>query len=348
MTMIASKIVLHQTSSGWVFANEAVLEKFVWENLQQIFGLSPLRRQYTSKGEICDILAVDADNGLVILELKNAEDRYLVQQLTRYYSNLLEEKPFLQEVDYSRPVRLISIAPIYHRHNLIDRKYNRLNIDFFMFSIVSDNEEFYLSLQDFEQDSIYKKHPIPYQPIEKFLLEGVSEPPELLIKWLGACTKEEQEGFLKVRSRMLSCNQGIKEFVNKKTIHYGVGKSKLCAEICLQHKTQIPILFLWLPTPSTYLWRSKRTRGRLRIWTDGQRISHVGHVPDGFGKMRTKHEWEQVPPELHPRNFTMGLTSHSQTPLEISIYLKYHNDSEKADFWDTLSTLAIEQLLKKQ
>jgi RecB family endonuclease NucS len=344
---MTSKVVLHQTSSGWIFANEAVLEQFVWENLQQIFGISPLRRQYISRGEICDILAVDTNKGLVILELKNVEDRYLVQQLTRYYANLLEERPFQQEVDYSRPVRLISIAPSYHRHNLIDREYNRLDIDFFKFSVATDNEDFYLLLQDVGQDSIYKKHLIPYQPIERFLLEGVAEPPELLIKWLGACTKEEQEGFLKVRSRLLSSDQRIKEFIGKKTIQYGVGKAKLCAEICLQHKTQIPTLFLWLPTPSTYLWGSRRTRGRLRIWTDGQQISYVGHVSKGFGKMRTKIEWEQVLPEQRPRNFSMGLTSHSQTPVEISIYLKHKNNSEQADSWDILSNLAIEQLLIK-
>ena len=35
--------------------------------------------------------------------------------------------------------------------------------------------------------------------------------------------------------------------------------------------------------------------GRLRIWTNGMTISHVGHIPDGFGKMKTLQEWEQVP-----------------------------------------------------
>jgi RecB family endonuclease NucS len=43
---------------------------------------------------VCDILAIDAQHQLHILELKNSEDRYLIQQLTRYYANLQEVKPF--------------------------------------------------------------------------------------------------------------------------------------------------------------------------------------------------------------------------------------------------------------
>ncbi|HEY9815019.1 MAG TPA: endonuclease NucS domain-containing protein, partial [Candidatus Obscuribacterales bacterium] len=95
-----SGVALHKTPSGWGFISEAALEKFIWTNLKQLFGVIPLKQQYVSNGEICDILAVDDDKGLVILELKNVEDRYLIQQLTRYYANLLEEKPFSQEVDY--------------------------------------------------------------------------------------------------------------------------------------------------------------------------------------------------------------------------------------------------------
>lgn len=36
--------------------------------------------QYTVAGEICDILALGKSNNLVIIELKNNEDRYLIPQ----------------------------------------------------------------------------------------------------------------------------------------------------------------------------------------------------------------------------------------------------------------------------
>ena len=345
-----SGVALHKTLSGWEFTSEAALEKFIWANLKEIFGFTAFKQQYISHGERCDILAVDDDKGLVILELKNVEDRYLIQQLTRYYANLLEEKPFSQEIDYSRSVQLIAIAPSYHRHNLIDRDYSKLNFELFQFSIIGDEKGFHFLLQKTGQDLIHKKHLIPYQPIEIPVVEGISEAPELLIKWLGGCTKEEQEGFLTVRSKILACNQRMKEIVDKRSIKYGSGKTKLCAEICFQQKSQKPILFLWLPTPSTWhTWRnsSKPMVGRLRVWTNGQTISHVGHVPKGFGKMRTMSEWQQISPEKRP-HMVQNSSSRSRTPVKVEGYLGYQSSSEKPNFWDTLSTLAIEKWLEKR
>jgi len=87
-----SGAALRKTGSGWEFASELALEDFVWENLDKLFKLIPLKRQHPEKGEYCDILAIDNNKQLTIIELKNAEDRYLVQQLTRYYDNLVDEK----------------------------------------------------------------------------------------------------------------------------------------------------------------------------------------------------------------------------------------------------------------
>ncbi|MBC6435548.1 DUF91 domain-containing protein [Nostoc sp. HG1] len=62
-------------------------------------------------GQICDILALRENKQLVVLELKNAEDRYIVQQLTRYYDALKEVKPLEDEIDYQQPISLIAIKP---------------------------------------------------------------------------------------------------------------------------------------------------------------------------------------------------------------------------------------------
>ncbi|MEH2310443.1 MAG: endonuclease NucS domain-containing protein [Nostoc sp.] len=82
---------LIKRGNSWKFATEADLEDFVWANLKELFGLIPLKRQYYIKGQICDVLALRENKQLVVLELKNAEDRYIVQQLTRYYDALLVE-----------------------------------------------------------------------------------------------------------------------------------------------------------------------------------------------------------------------------------------------------------------
>lgn len=86
-------------------------------------------------GEVCDILAIDTLGGLVIIELKNGEDRYVVQQLTRYYANLLEKKPLEAHIKYEKPVRLIAVTPSFHKHNWIDKQFNKLDIEFFTFEI---------------------------------------------------------------------------------------------------------------------------------------------------------------------------------------------------------------------
>jgi len=355
---MTSGVALHETSNGWEFISESALEKFVWISLPQLFELTPLKQQYNCHGEICDIIAIDKDKGLVILELKNVEDRYLIQQLTRYYANLVKERPFSQEVDYSRPVQLIGIAPSYHRHNLIDREHSRLNFTLFKFSVLRQEERFHFLLQEVDKEFIHKKHLIPYQPIELSSSDDIPDPPEQLLKWLGSCAKQEQEGILQVRNKILACSTRIKEIVEKKSIFYGSGKTKVCAEICFQQSCQKPILFLWLPTPNSIyrvVYKSgtneiafikKPIIGRLRIWTNGITISHVGHIPDGFGKMKTLQEWEQVPREKRPR-ITQGLSSQSKTPVEIEAYLRCRDNPEKPDFWDTLSSMTVEAWLKK-
>jgi len=87
-------VALRQTATGWAFISEAALEHFLWQNLAAL-GLTPLRQQYRLKEEICDLLAVDQQRGLVLLELKNVEDRSLMLKsrgtLTPYWrKNLLQ------------------------------------------------------------------------------------------------------------------------------------------------------------------------------------------------------------------------------------------------------------------
>jgi RecB family endonuclease NucS len=355
---MTSGVALHETSKGWGFISEAALEKFVWTSLTKLFDLTPLKQQYNCHGEICDIIAIDKDKGLVILELKNVEDRYLIQQLTRYYANLVKERPFSQEVDYSRPVQLIAIAPSYHRHNLIDGEHSSLDFTLFIFSVLREEERFHFLLQEVGKEFIHAKHLIPYQPIELSSSGDIPDPPEQLLKWLGGCAKQEQEGILQLRNKILGCSQRMKEIIEKKSIFYGSGRTKLCAEICFQQSTQKPILFLWLPTPSSInkvVYKSgtneiafikKPIIGRLRIWTNGITISHVGHISEGFGKMKTLQEWEQVPREKRP-HLMQSLSSKSKTPVEIEAYLTCRDKSEKLNFWDALSSMTVETWLKK-
>ncbi|MEA5449724.1 endonuclease NucS domain-containing protein [Leptolyngbya sp. CCNP1308] len=130
----------------WSFHTEFDLEEFIWANLEPLFNLKPLARQYVIQGQICDILAITLEQQLIVLELKNVEDRYVVQQLTRYYASLRQIQPFAEQVDYSLPIHLIAIAPTFHTHNHIDREYHRLDFEFYQFSIAEDGDRFRFQL----------------------------------------------------------------------------------------------------------------------------------------------------------------------------------------------------------
>jgi hypothetical protein len=126
------------------FRSETELENFVFIHLNTLLNLSPITRQYRIGTEICDVLATDNQKSLSIIELKNVEDRYIIQQLTRYYHGLIKTKPKFDEIDYRRPVKLIAIAPSFHAHNFVDKIYSKLNFEFLTFDLTVDNSTRYI------------------------------------------------------------------------------------------------------------------------------------------------------------------------------------------------------------
>ena len=276
-------MTLRRAGQEWEFVSEEALENFVWTNLKCLLSLNPLKRQYFVKGEICDILAVDDSGQLVVLELKNSEDRYIVQQLTRYYDSLLEEKPFKEEIDYDKPVRLVAVAPIFHKHNFIDCKYNKLALEFLQFEVLKREQLFYLRLKTTDGKQVSKLE-IPYREIDAAIIgENIPTPPSMLLEWLGTYNSEQQEAILKIRKQILSFDQRIEEITESKSIKYGRGKTKLCAELCFQRKSREIVLFLWLYIPN---YRKRQAVGRMQIRTsDWSDYLDFAHVPKGISKM---------------------------------------------------------------
>lgn len=280
-----SFVSLRKTGSGWEFESETILEDFVWVNLQQLLGLIPLKRQYRVSGQICDIVAVDDHKRLVLLELKNGEDRYIVQQLTRYYDALLDQKAFNAEIDYSQPVRLVAIAPSFHRDNFTDRKYSHLSIELFKFAITADGEQFYLQFKD-TNDNISQLE-IHYQV--KASTENVTPPPKKLLNFLSKCEKssdKERENVLKIRHKLLSFDSRMQEFIQANKIEYGKGKNQMCAEFYLGKNSYgypKPSLFLRLLEPSPY-YRRRQSILRMFIWTeeDWYSFSRMQYFPRAF------------------------------------------------------------------
>lgn len=282
-------VSLRKTGTGWEFASEAALEDFVWLNLPQLFGLTPLKRQYSVDGQFCDILALGESQELVVLELKNVEDRYVVQQLTRYYHALCEKKAFSEQIDYEKPVRLIAVAPSFHRDNLIDRKYHHLSIEFGQFTILAESEKYYLQLKDLENEKVTKLE-IPFQ--EQETKDNIPDPPRAFLNRLAKCTDKEQKQILKIRQKILSFDQRMQETANGGNFKYGKGQN-LCAELYFNSNSNEAILFLWLP-----FLRQRPSRARARIFTNWKTVSHIGYANKGFLKVKIVMQIEHYKIEL--------------------------------------------------
>ena len=294
--------MLRKTADRWDFESELALENFVWVNIEELFGLTPLVRQYCSNGEFCDILALDKQRRLVIIELKNSEDRYIVQQLTRYYDSIIKEKPFQSQVDYQQPIGLIAITPSFHRHNLVDRIYSKLDFQFLTFNIIPVEAKFYISLTNIDSSEVLKAK-IPYQQISYLKLnQELPSPPQILLETLGAYSKEDQQAILMIRHKLISFDERMLETATAKLIQYGRGKSKLCAEFYFDKKQGDLVLFLWLP-----LWRHlKPAIGRHRIWTDWKTVLYIAHIPEGLGRAKPEPEWKAISREAWPRKHLHG------------------------------------------
>lgn len=270
---------LRKTGSGWEFESEIDLEDFVWANLQQLLGLIPLKRQYRVNAQICDIVAIDENKRLVVLELKNCEDRYIVQQLTRYYDALLEEKAFNEEIDYGQPVRLVAIAPNFHKDNFTDRKYHKLFLEFLQFEIIETGDKCHLHLKDIDTNKVTK---VKIPQLTTDTTESLPIPPPALLKLLSGCTPEQTKVILQIRNQILSFDKRIEEMSTAASIKYGNGKSKqskLCAEFGSDSKGSI-LIFLWLPRKGL----TSKIISRARIWTDWNGEALIeGYVSEGIG-----------------------------------------------------------------
>ncbi|CDM96541.1 MULTISPECIES: endonuclease NucS domain-containing protein [Limnospira] len=281
---------LQNNGGEWGFVNEEALENFLYRNLEQLLKIQPLERQYNVESQRCDILAVGDRQKLVVLELKNAEDRGIVQQLTRYYDALLGEKPFGDRVDYDKPVQLIAIAPSFHRDNFTDKKYHTLDFQFLQFSVIENQDQFYLCLRDVDSNTVSRVK-IPYQkPPTDLELPPI---PTALAKMMKNCEPYQQK-ILEIREKILLFDNRIQEISSANSIKYGNGKaknSKFCAEF-MSYKDEI-ILFLWIP----YKMGESTRIGRARIWTNWQdRALIEGYVSKEVGNEinQTKRQVQKI------------------------------------------------------
>jgi len=254
--------MLIEKDGQWQFESEATFERLLWQNLEEWLNFQPLARQLRMCGEPCDIIARSSKGKPVILELKNEEDRYVVQQLTRYYHNFLEERPDLPQLDASKAPRLVAIIPSLHRHNFIDRLYHRLTVELWTFHIRKQHDQFLLELVSWETpDAKSTIKTIDLTPHIQIPTIAEPDPQSQLDKnWKSILSKRselDQKNLLEIRDRILSFSPKLGEVVTPSTATYGQMRSKtsLCEseERLLARFEQLslnnaPRLFFYLPS----------------------------------------------------------------------------------------------------
>ena len=359
--MVASSndvsIKLKRVGETWFCENEAVLEDLLWRNLSHFFGLVPLKRQFSVDGQICDILALGKEGQLAILELKNIQDRYVINQLTRYYAALMEQKPFQEQIDYSKPVRLIAIAPSFHKDNFSDQKYSLLDIEFVEFAISQVDACLTFELKQNNRQSV--KLAITCSPETNDV--DIASPPRALLNLLSQCSEGEYQSALKIREHILKYDKRIKEITGSSSIYYGSGKTRLCAELRFDKGREKLAIFLWLPHVASTSMSAKKITARMRLWTDWRKVPDLGHVPKGLGKMTGLTDRQFPDEESRSKYFDdpnyrksfVKLRGYSNPSykcglaLAIEDYMKLIGESEALDSLDYLIDLALKTWLKR-
>ncbi|ABB57807.1 hypothetical protein [Synechococcus elongatus] len=266
-------IQLTQSGAEWKFANEGELELLIWACLPHLLDCQPLQRQFRVSNQCCDILAVSQQR-LTVVELKVAEDRYLIPQLTRYFDALQREQPFADQVDYQRSIRLLAIAPSYHADNFTDIRYSQLSFELYQYQIRKHRQKHYLTLLNLEtQEQRHQEIPVLQLPSHS---EDLPEPPRLMQNWIKRCTPEQSAGLLKLRAKILKFDPRIQETAQDRGIYYGKGK-KYLAELRIDPAGEFCI-FLWL---SDRRYFSGQVR-RIRYWTNWITAGYWGPCSSGF------------------------------------------------------------------
>lgn len=280
-------MALIKIGNKWQFGNEFDLEEIVWKNLPRLLNLKPFKRQFQIRGQICDMLALDDQQRLVVIELKNVEDRYVVQQLTRYY-NVLKEYSLFEEVDLEQPICLIAIAPNFHQDTLIDCKYNVINIELMNFQIEAKDDCLYLKLTGAREEM---STPLLLQqgltPLQTKV--SIPEPPRKLLNWLSHASEAEFNATMMMREKILGFDKRIKEIIEPQRVVYGRGITKPCCEFkktgAFGFVDSELARFLWLPHPD-----GKPSVLRMMVGTDNvvQSVTGLLHCPK---TSRSKDLW---------------------------------------------------------
>jgi hypothetical protein len=168
------------------------------------------------------------------------------------------------------------------------------------FKIIEQQDKFYFQLLKLTNKFKYRIA-IPY--LKNRENTDIPKPSKLLLNILSKCDREEKIQVFRIRNKILSFDEQIKEIGDGGKILYGKSKNNVFAELRFDSKRNKVAMFLWLTNVSAR--KKNHFKARMRIWTDWTNVTDISHVPKGLGRTVTKEEWKtgavQPLKKLQPR-----------------------------------------------
>ena len=304
------------------FETEQQLEQFFLDTVLPKIGLKPLASQYACAQGICDILALDPSNQLVIIELKNVKDTHVIEQITRYFDALIAERPFDSQVDYTQPIELYTVCPDYADSLAMMLKYHRLNFNPLAYQIKNEQQLHRFELRNWLTNEAIAQIEIPR--IQNSDTVTLPDPPKAFLKLLERCCDRDRLQADLIRQQIYKFSQHhnykICERADGKWVRFERNKQYPVAELGWDGQRKELAIHLWLPFTTIngrsnmkrYPKKYRRT-SMMRIWTDSNEVQHLGYVHNG------RRRWLIVTfQEIKDEKFPI--------PTKLNKWLKYTGD----------------------
>ena len=271
------------------FETERHLEWFFWYTVLPKIGLKPLKSQYICREGICDILAKGNENQLIIIELKNVEDSHVIEQITAYFDALMEEKPFSEQIDYTKSIELYTVCPNYRNRTVTTLKHHKLKFTLLSYAVKSSNQGFIFTLYEWLTKAEIAKIDIPIAAEIASTL-NLPDPPKAFVNLLGNCSENEKICAIEIRDQIYqfaqSLNYRIYEKPDGKWIRFERNKQNPIAEMGWENKRKSLAVYLWLPFVTVNGQWNMKAKARdsykrttmMRIWIVDGIVQYVAYI----------------------------------------------------------------------
>ncbi|CAN1210198.1 DUF91 domain-containing protein [Tumidithrix helvetica PCC 7403] len=268
------------------FETERHLEWFFWHTVLTKLGLKPLASQYSCREGICDILARGIDDRLIIIELKNTQDSHVIEQITAYFDALHLEKPFSEEVDYSKPITLYTVCPSYSSRTVSILKYHKLDFTVLAYIVKSCDQVFRFTLWDWFTNEEIVQIEIP-SATEIPTDFNLPDPPKSYVDLLRKCSDDQKHWAIQTRDQIYqfaqSSNFKISETPDGKSTRFERTKLYPIVEMDWDNKRDTLAIYLWLPFTTVngrinMMRETYKKTSMMRLWIVDGEVEFLAYV----------------------------------------------------------------------